>query len=47
MDNVGSGGEAGFDAMLEGGQPDTDGDLGLPDTAGSKSDDVLATVDKL
>lgn len=47
MDNVGAGGEAGFDAILEGGQPDTDGDLGLADTAGSKNDDILATVDKL
>jgi len=47
VNDGGGGGEAGFDAMLAGRQADTDGDMGLADTAGSQRDDVLAAIDEL
>ena len=47
MNDGGGGGEAGFDAMLAGREPDADGDMGLADTAGSQGDDVLAALDEL
>ena len=47
MDNGGSGGEAGLDAMLTGSQADPDGEMGLTDPAGAQRDDVLSPLDEL
>ena len=47
MHDGGGGGEAGFDALLAGGQADADGDMGLANTAGAQRDDVLAATDEL
>ena len=45
VDQGGGGGEADGEALLAGGQPEAQGDMGLAGAAGAEGDDVLAPLD--